>query len=1204
MANGESTDRPMDTDFLSNTQNQIIKGTGWPSPKRTDYQERLCELLDAKGSSVYPYPLGDLYRGAIRVWSDPHNSDRIAQAANSLRELLEKLLWLLFGYVKKTYSEFEEMRGEMEGLLLQYRATSDSKVKEKLHNKLEAYLKFNKDSHAPIAKQMGTAMGAIYTGDDKLTKDKEKRARKLWYELQACTHHGKCGADYFEKALDEFEKTVDLMLANVAAINQKEIHRIVLSNDRSNQGIEPLFRLIINNEANLKYFFELITKKSDESWLTIIRKRGYFRNPPAVEESNDGWIKIPFWLPMPYLVKMATCEPDKVAKIIAKLSVVDNPRVCEQIVEIATLLPHNLSVKLKEKIVEYTRKSSNIWRDGGAKLIIYWAERAQIGASLDLLRELVRFDSDPKDEKKRKQRSGYDHQQGDLEQVHLLMGSDLKPRHRMDRYFFRETMTNSVRPLIEKDPLGVAEVLIKAVSHLLALKFHDKEDLSGLNWHKPPRVRMLGDSNEPTEDTRGQEEVLVDTMMLACRKVYDKKQPEDVEKLNNILISCSEEWDFFKQRRMQLYADYPDLSKPWIRTLIINHKGYGKEPFGQDFWNMIKSACDHFSKALPTKDWLTKNDLTKIFEDINNVQLDERQRQIYTEDHLRYWQFSPFKSLLFDKYQDIYHNLMDTKPEEKRKEPIHYRPPHTDRMSRHDLSPFSHDEIVSWGDEELLNHINTWEKEEQFIKDGWITSVNKSGFAAMFYGVFKKSIAGDPKRMEFWQQKCNKIKHPVYVRELLYAMQQLVERGQHDMLEEYLIISKKVLIRSNEERHSEKGKTWKRREPGWSSARWPICELISEYLKKKVKPLPSVWKHLSSVLTMLCIQYDRTLDDEQSQYHDNRNPANKGLNCIRSRSLEALVEFALIAKQYNDSSYVSTAKKVIEQRLSPQTEYVLKPEEYAILGVNYLRLHFLDKEWARKNRSAFFPQDNLPAWSAAFGAFISYCKPCKEMFEIASENFAFAMQNLDKFRAKDNYGDAMINAFELKLFNFYLADDYSLAEKESLLEQYYQQTSSDKKGRGDLIYKVGDHLRDKDNKLSTESREKMLDFFRVRIAAGDFVKMDSFSPWLDVEQLQLKERLSACLEVLKTCEIESFSTHVWLKKLCKMLPDCTAEVVSCFAELVCCENSNITHIDKEKVKVIVTAGRESGSEPVYKDANRAVSCLLGKNLISLDDLED
>ena len=225
------------------------------------------------------------------------------------------------------------------------------------------------------------------------------------------------------------------------------------------------------------------------------------------------------------------------------------------------------------------------------------------------------------------------------------------------------------------------------------------------------------------------------------------------------------------------------------------------------------------------------------------------------------------------------------------------------------------------------------------------------------------------------------------------------------------------------------------------------------------------------------------------------------------------------------------------------------------------------------------------------------------MFEIVRNNFDFIMQHLDEFRPKDTSRESLLNPLEIQLFSFYLAGEYSLTGEDSLLDQYYTKTASDKKRRGKLLYTVGDNLRNESDKFSDNELKKILDFFKKRLEDDDFVEMDNFSPWLDIQQLSIKERLSACLKALDTCEVESFSTHVWLEKFCKMLPEHTAQVVECFEKLVCRDNANIFHIDKGHVKTIVTAGHRSSNE-VRSCKDRAVDCLLKKGLINIDDLEN
>ena len=656
---------------------------------------------------------------------------------------------------------------------------------------------------------------------------------------------------------------------------------------------------------------------------------------------------------------------------------------------------------------------------------------------------------------------------------------------------------------------------------------------------------------------------------------------------------------FFENLRLRLYAKYPsEVTKPWIREIILGHDGYGKQPFDQDFGDIIESACKHFGEEL-----LTVKERTKIFEAINGASFGADHSRSYTEDDLSRTQFFPFESVLFDEYRNIFQRLK-AMPIKKKKAPPYYIPTETERKSRHDYSPYSYDEIASFSDKELLYHINNWDDETKFVENDWIISINRIGFAGMLYDVFKDLITCNREKMAFWLQNCDKIAHPVYLREVIFAMHERIKAEEYDMLDIYLEVSKRVLIYSDEKWRNEQNKEQFSREPGWSSPRWAVCKLVSSYLEKGVGLDPSAWSGLQTVLTMLCTQYDRELDGEKLKSAIRQDLLNTGINTIRGRALTALINFASVAHKYKANSNLLAAQQIIEQRLLTQAEYVLQPEEYAILGVNYLRLHAIGKKWASQHGSALFPKDKPKACAAALGALVGYNKPCKPMFEIVRDNFNFIMQHLDKFRSKDTYGKSLLNPLEIQLFSFYFAGEYSLTGEDSLLDQYYTNTASDKKRRGKLLYTVGDNLRNKSDKFSKDELKKILDFFKKRLEDGDFVEMDNFNPWLDVQQLSIKERLSACLKALDTCEIESFSTHVWLEKFCnKMLPDHTAEVIKCLEKLVCPDNAKIFHIDKDRVKIIVTAGRKSSDE-VRSCTDRAVDCLLKKGLISIDDLEN
>ena len=68
----------------------IIPNQEQPTPLVLTHEQRA--VLEAlKSKETEKYPLSKWYLGALYALANPHNPDRISQAAQSLRELVEKL---------------------------------------------------------------------------------------------------------------------------------------------------------------------------------------------------------------------------------------------------------------------------------------------------------------------------------------------------------------------------------------------------------------------------------------------------------------------------------------------------------------------------------------------------------------------------------------------------------------------------------------------------------------------------------------------------------------------------------------------------------------------------------------------------------------------------------------------------------------------------------------------------------------------------------------------------------------------------------------------------------------------------------------------------------------------------------------------------------------------------------------------------------
>lgn len=1171
-------------------QERKLKFPKWMKDTQRQLYNALCFKV------VSDYPLHHYYSGAIRVLSDVHNHDRVSQAANSLRELLEKLLRSVHGDVKRAENEFAQLREEIDKSLSEYKNSQgdewdgwvDKVIDHGLDKglvKVEHYLGLNKQPRR--ADWVRAAVEASYAGYTNVRgrniEQAKEIAKRVFYDLQDFTHHNHDDIDKFEKCMKEAEEIIYIILENISVI-QKAIRHLLDKADKTEGDIDSLFELVESNEANLNFFFKHITERADANWLPIIEERGYFRKPSENVYGSDGWVKTPFWLPILYLVKIATAEPDKVARIVAEIPTVDNPRICDGIAKIAMCLPADKSLEIKLKLISYIDKSFQLWGTE-VDLVAHWAKANQTAAALELLQKLVGAAPDCQEK----------HEQ---QEKHQQLERDLGLSQRMDSFFFRKLMNEGVRLLVEKEPYEVAIILIKATSAMLEQEFGDgRADISGSDfWYKP--------DDQPSDDSRGEcREVLIDAMASACEKVYEK-QPDKITALDEVL--CNEDRMLFVRLRQRLYRKHPrEENKLSIRRLILDHDGYGKHPLSGDFWHMIKSACEHFGE-----DFLSIEERTQIIESINNASLEGKRDLGYTEDDLRRTQFFPFERVLFGKYLSLFHKLKE-KCEQKNIPPNkvddpYYKLPNMDRVSLFDRSPFSLDELGRLSDEGLLDRINTWDKERRVTESDSFLFVNRNGLAAMIHTVFKDRIVCDRERMRFWLKNCDKIKYPVYIQEIIYAMYELIKAEKYGLIDDYLAFGKRTLSRTASESDSEQGGNTLHREPSWPSLGWAICRLIHAYLEKEVEPSRTTWGLLRTILTTLCTQYDYDLDSEKRRQSTLRDPLNEAINTIRGSALTALFDFTITAKRCGAEAELAVIKRIIEHRLSAQSCPSLTPEEYAVLGVYYPRISSFDEEWSSQHRPNFFPQGDLDNWVAAFGALIGYNAPGKTMFVIVRDNFDLAMQHLDKLRADRTSRNTLLDMLELRLFSFYVGGQYPLTGRNSLLDRYYQITKDNKQSRGGLLYAVGDDLRSNGDKLDKESLDKIIAFFKRRVEAGDFVKMGDFNPWLDIKQLPLKKRLGYCLKILATCQLEIFSTSVWLEKFCNMLteyPEHTAGVIACFTKLTdCIDPAKVTHINKDYVKIIGAAGHKSKDGHVRINIGRAVSNLLNKELINNTDL--
>lgn len=956
-------------------------------------------------------------------------------------------------------------------------------------------------------------------------------------------------------------------------------------------------------EHHRKYFF---SRLENPLWLKPLAERGCFKYPPKAQRFDDGTVQFPYWPEIQYLNNVCNEMPDQVVKLLIDLPETDNAVVYDGILDIALQLPIEYSVKLKDKIHEYAGVDHQFRTYRYANLLEYWAKENQTSAALELTKILIKFAPDPQSEEKRKKR------QESVNDWRAAIGTLLHPIPKYSHWEYGNIMSKGVRPLVKKEPFKISCFLFDTLVDMIHLRTH-KEDANNEEDHSNtwcPRLYPQDDEHENPE------RILVHTLAYSCANVFEKPH-NAVAVLDRILRK--KPWTIFKRLRQHLYGQYPnELTKPWIRELILAHKDYGLWEHHFEFQRMIRLACEHFKDTL-----LLEEEQTRIFDAILKGPSKENYRhwiegwlgEKFTEERFKerqqrfHWmQLRPFESILFGKYETCFRELQDKINKSISDEDY---PPYKNEVRSSGVSersPRTPEDLSKLTNEELLDFINKWEKSDEFYENNSFRRVNIETLANAFQTIFRESIIPDPNRLKFWMKNRKRIERPIYVRVMIYAMQAYVKEKNFDKLDEWLTFNEWVLSHSDREHNRDyKQGDESRENQNWTNARRAVGDFIGVCLEEDVDIPITAREKLAKILEMLCTQYDWNLDENNPSGLYGKDPLTEGINNTRSRALENLVKFGFWLRKHDPQCEVPEVTTLLEKRFSSEIDYPLTPPEYAVLGMYYPSLCSFNEKWAIARKSDFFPQaqSKRQEWYAAFSSFILCNAAIKRIFEILKDDFNFALQHLSDFKKHDLIARQPLDVFGERLFNYYLWEMFPLKGQESLLEQFYQQTDEKREIWANLLNNIGHRLSNTGKDLDPSMKDRVKKFFKWRLKQEEPTELRYFTYWLQAECLEAKWRLKAYSKVIDVCKAEDYEVENWeiyLQELCQMLPKHTAKVVECFFKLTNgIENKNI-YIQTEEAKTILKSGLNSRDPVISENAKRALNDLLRADKLEFMDL--
>ena len=528
--------------------------------------------------------------------------------------------------------------------------------------------------------------------------------------------------------------------------------------------------------------------------------------------------------------------------------------------------------------------------------------------------------------------------------------------------------------------------------------------------------------------------------------------------------------------------------------------------------------------------------------------------------------------------------------------------------SGEERSPKSIEDLKELSDQELLSFLNKWENVHRDPDEWWI-AINFTGLAKAFQSIFKEIIVIDESRLQFWIENRDRLKRPIYVKAIVSAIHEQVKLKQFDKLDQWFNFCEWVLSHPDQRREEGVNRSDVSREhPDWQSSRRAVGDFIEVCLEKDVNIPITERERLFSLLDKLCTQYDRRLEEDEPVLLNRDDQLTEALNNTRSRALKNLIDFGYWTRRQlkNDQADTPEVFTSLEKRLGPECEYVLKLPEYALLGLHYGRIYSLHQEWTVRHKSNFFPQENLQAWTEAFGNFLRFNRPHKKLFDVVRSDIVFALKNIDKFKIESHMTTNLTDKLGEYLFTYYLWEVYPLTGDDSLLEEFYEKTKEDKERWSHLFDYVGRSLRNSGKQLEEGLKQRIIDFFNWRFEEKEPSELKNFDSWLEAECLDTEWCLESNLSILDVCRSGEIEIYTQVDALQGMIEDHTALVVECFAKLtdLAVKADETIDIQTDKAKSILRAGLNSDDETVRVNAERARENLLQRGRFDLLDKED
>ncbi len=878
---------------------------------------------------------------------------------------------------------------------------------------------------------------------------------------------------------------------------------------------------IPNTPVTNNYFFGQL---DNPNWLTPLTMAGFFSSPPSAIEHPEGGLSYPFWSQGEYLKKMAKF-PHKQQEVLAICLEVEtnNMRVRNDLLQIALLLPVEMSVQIVDKIDEIDYFLSP---DNYGKLIVYLSVNGKISEAVALARKVLAIVPDPRTPPE------IDGETWHYDPVTIIRDHD-----------YEEIVEKSFPEFVDIAGIEALKILFDQLDAFRSLKYAGKKAESDDDFSDIWRPAIEDHPQNHKYSVR-------DSLVTAIRDSSERYITNHPNKIDALITELElRKSSIFRRIKLHLLRKFPKGSEKKIVSELLSEEEFGDRNIITHEYYLLAKECGMLLKDDNLEAMVKKMKEGGEYDKDTFEEKCRKQGISPTEEVARKHKMA-WRAYHLSAYSNFGGEL-----EKLYKEAVNVvgEPKHPD------FRIWSNDGSATWGYESSISEKEFESKKPEeiveMLREFKTDEEQKHSFSKSREGTGRALTTKIAENPEMWSNTLASFSDldPTFVHSILTGYREAIKQSKKfdwkPIINFGLEIIKKPIVISNRDSSGFYGD-----DPNWNWCRHTLVELIDDGLSSSSNPISiELRKEVWAIVEPLTRDPSPTEEEAVSLIQD-RDYLTAAINTTRGDAVDAAIQYGLWLKSSLSEKEQKTwsiendapeLKAIFEEKLDVSKESFLGIR--AVFGQRLGNIAWMDIKWFEEILPILFPVESGMKiyFDAVWETFMSFNPPYDNLLPVLSKQYERAVKEIGQHSAGKQRLENPDEMLAQNLLQFYFRGKIEL--ESGLFKDFYDSAPIELKEA--VISFVG--RRFKNCKVTKKILERVVTLAEHRIEVikksktphVDAQEFKEFSWWVSSECFDTKWSLDILVEVLKLgCDLEG--DHLVVEKYVTISSTFPLEVIT------------------------------------------------------------